>query len=149
MAIRDYHPEDRAACLAVFRSNTPDYFTDDEVAEFETFLDTMTDPYFVLELEGQIMACGGVFVRRDGQTAGLAWGMVHRAQHRQGYGRALLDRRLTWLGVHAPHVTAVTIETSQHSAPFFARLGFNTTRIQPEGFALGLDQHDMRLSLSS
>ncbi|WP_407572959.1 GNAT family N-acetyltransferase [Deinococcus altitudinis] len=149
MTIRPYRTEDETACLNVFMSNTPDFFTVEEQQEFNDFLCTMTDPYFVLEEAGRIVACGGVFIRRDGQTAGLAWGMVNRSQHRQGYGRALLDVRLAWLGQHAPAVNTVTIDTSQHSAPFFTRMGFEILEVKRDFYATGLDRYDMRLALSA
>lgn len=149
MDVRPYRLEDGVACLAVFTSNTPDFFTVEEREEFAKFLRTMTNPYFVVEDDGQIVACGGVFVRRDGHTAGLAWGMVQRSKHRHGYGRALLAVRLNWLWQYAPEVEAVTIDTSQHSAPFFSRMGFETTGIERDHYVPGLDRHDMRLPLGS
>lgn len=30
MRVRDYTPDDRAACMAVFESNVPEYFLDSE-----------------------------------------------------------------------------------------------------------------------
>lgn len=149
MDVRSYRPDDETACLAIFASNTPDFFTAEEGGEFATFLRATTDPYFVVEEDGRPVACGGVVVRRDGLTGGLAWGMVERTRHRQGYGRALLAVRLDWLRRHAPGVTAVTIDTSQHSAPFFARLGFETTDVVRDFYAPGLDRHDMRRPLAS
>lgn len=48
MPIRPYAPEDRAACLALFDSNVPNFFAPHERAEFAAWL---LDPseYFVLE----------------------------------------------------------------------------------------------------
>ncbi len=149
MDVRPYRATDEAACLALFESNTPDFFTLQERADFANYLRTMSDPYFVVEDEGQVVACGGVFVRHDRQTAGLAWGMVGRTEHRRGYGRALLNARLDWLRQHAPEVGEVILDTSQHSAPFFAHLGFETTRVERDHYAPGLDRHDMRLLLGA
>lgn len=152
MNIRSYHPGDEAACLALFGGNTPRFFAEAEREEFADFLATLAGlssagPYFVIEEDGQVVACGGVYVRPGGQEAGLAWGMVERSRHRRGYGRALWEARLNWLRAHAPEVRAVVLDTTQHSAPFFARLGFEVTAIQPDFYAPGLDRHDMRLAL--
>jgi hypothetical protein len=40
----------------------------------------------------------------------------------------------------------VQLGTSQHSKEFFARFGFQTTRVTPDGYAPGLDRYDMTLS---
>ena len=147
MNVRPYRPDDEAACLALFDGNMPQFFAEAEREEFADFLATLGNPYFVIEEGGQVVACGGVYLRPGGQEAGLAWGMVERSRHRQGYGRALWEARLDWLRRHAPGVRAVVLDTTQHSAPFFARLGFGTVGVQPDFYAPGLDRHDMRLPL--
>lgn len=152
MNVRPYHPDDEAACLALFGGNTPQFFAEAERPDYAAFLVALAgpspaDPYLVIEEAGQVVACGGVYVRPGGQEAGLTWGMVERPRHRQGYGRALWEARLAWLRRHAPEVRTVVLDTTQHSAPFFARLGFVTVRLQPDFYGLGLDRHDMRLSL--
>ena len=144
---RPYRPEDEAACLAIFASNMPDLFAPEERLEFAEFLKTMSDPYFVFEDGEQLVACGGVFLRHDRRTAGLSWGMVERSRHRRGYGKTLLQIRLAWLSVHAPEVEALTIDTSQHSAPFFAHMGFETQQVERDHYAPGLDRDAMRLLL--
>ena len=43
----------------------------------------------------------------------------------------------------------VTIDTSQHSAGFFAKFGFHVTDVLKDGFDVGIDQVSMTLSRSS
>lgn len=150
--LRRYRSEDQAACLDLFDSNTPRYFAEAERPDYAAYLEalypTATDEaYFVIEAAGQVVACGGLFVRPGETEAELAWGMVARAHHRQGYGRQLWQARLDWLGQYAPQVRVVRLDTTGHSAPFFARLGFVITQVQPDFYAPGLDRHDMRLDL--
>lgn len=147
MTVRPYRPEDQEACLQMFQSNVPKFFTQEEEEEFERYLTGLSEPYFVVQTGDELVACGGVFVRADGRTAGLAWGLVKASAHRQGHGRRLLWARLQWLAAHAPEVTTVSIDTSQHSAPFYARLGFQTVQVQPDFYAAGLDRYDMTLHL--
>ena len=75
MNVRPYHPNDEAACLALFGSNMPRFFAEAERPDFADFLATLVDPsaadpYFVIEEGGQVVACGGVYVRPGGQEAG-------------------------------------------------------------------------------
>ncbi|MPY65186.1 GNAT family N-acetyltransferase [Deinococcus sp. SDU3-2] len=148
MSIRPFQPEDRAACLALFDSNMPEFFLPHERAEFGQWLGQPFDSgeygeYFVLEHRGQVMACGGVWLdpQNSGRPAGLSWGMVARKAHRRGYGSALLQFRLKRL--RALGATEIHLDTSQHSAPFFARSGFREVRRVPDGYGPGLDRVDM------
>lgn len=148
--LRVYKRADREACLHLFRSNLPRYFTPSEEAEFAEFLDTEVDAnYFVVKDRdtGQLVGCGGVFLKGD--IAGFCWGMVDTSRHHRGIGTLLLRERLEHLRTHYPQVKAVQLDTSQHSEGFFARFGFRTTRVTPDGYGPGLDRCDMTLSRES
>jgi predicted GNAT family N-acyltransferase len=148
LSLRRYRAEDRAACLALFDGNMPEYFAADERAEFVETLDEMDGgiaDYWVLELEGEgIVACGG-YAATDGDPsiAVLFWGMVRRDLHRRGLGERLLLERLRRIDADPAFASAV-IETTQHSRDFYARHGFQVVREQRNGIALGLDLVDMR-----
>ena len=43
----------------------PTYFAESERAEFEEFLTTLSEPYFVVEQHGSVLACGGYYVTED------------------------------------------------------------------------------------
>jgi len=44
-------------------------------------------------------------------------------------------------------VRRIRLDTSQHSAPFYARQGFTVTQRTPDGFAPGMDEIKMTLDL--
>ncbi len=149
LTLRRYEEADRQACLDVFGSNIPHFFAELEKADFADFLTneaTLSSDYFVVEKVGATapLGCGGVYVVED--VAGFCWGMVERAQHRQGVGSFLLKKRLEHLRRHYPEITAVNLDTSQHSRGFFARFGFEVTQITADSYAPGLDRYDMTLS---
>lgn len=142
MSIRPFHPEDRAACLALFGSNVPGFFAPHERAEFETWLHGPGESFVVGEA-GRVVACGAVWLdpQRPEPPAGLSWGMVARDAQRRGHGSQLLAfrlKRLRALGAAEAH-----LDTSQRSAPFFARFGFRQVRRVPGGYGPGLDRVDM------
>jgi ribosomal protein S18 acetylase RimI-like enzyme len=139
MRIRPYQPSDRAACLAVFHSNTPDFFLPVEEADFTAFLDRMPGPYLVVEEDDEIVACGGHAVNAVTGVATLCWGMVARAHQRRGLGRALLRARLANLADH-PEAKVVRLDTSQHSRGFFEREGFVVQQTIQDGYDPGLDR---------
>ena len=60
--------------------------------------------------------------------------------------RALTAARLDILRAMAG-VEAVEIETSQHTAGFYQRFGFEAVRVLADGFGPGLDGWEMTLAL--
>ena len=82
--IRPFDPADRAACLALFDSNVPEFFLPGERAEFETWLGQPFGSgeygeYFVLEDEGRVVACGGVWLSPEGGGPKLGHGRAGRS----------------------------------------------------------------------
>ena len=150
-AVRPYEDRDREACLALFDSNLPAFFDPGEREEFEAYLDDLAErgpnaEYLVLETAGRVVACGGYYVAQSG-TAGLAWGMVAQAHHREGFGTRLLTERLRRIAAR-PEARAVILDTSQRSRGFFERLGFGVVSVTSDGYGDGLDRVDMRLDLN-
>lgn len=151
--IRPYTPEDKLACLEAFKSNVPRAFTESEIADYEHFFDlyaemdkgeNATTLYFVLEYEGRVVACGGFGDRYRNGIITLTWGLVHQAYHKRGLGAMLLEFRLGEIRKRFLGKT-VYIDTTQHSAPFFAKYGFVTTKVTDDFYAEGLHRYDMEL----
>ena len=146
-SVRALRPQDAAACIEAMRSNTPEFFADSEVADFERLLPARRSPYLVIDDEVLgVAACGGYHVDLQAGTAGLSWGMVHRVRHRRGLGSVLLEHRLAAIAAQ-PRIREVRLDTSQHSRPFYERFGFETVAALEDGYAPGLHRYDMRLLL--
>lgn len=133
MEVRPYGPNDLAACLRLFDTNLPHYFTALERGQFEAFLESGLGSYYVLDNEGDLLGCGGF---RGGPEAGLAsltWGMVRHDLHRRGLGKFLLFYRLREIGKLAG-VTRVQVEATQHAVGFFEKAsGFRVVAQEPDG----------------
>ena len=143
MSSRPYTSADRSSCLALFDSNVPRYFADSERAEFEHFLDELPGPYLVLLDEGGTMlACGGYAIRAEDGVADLCWGMVDGRRHAQGLGRTLTELRIS-MAAADPAVGALELNTSQLTTGFYERLGFEVTKVIPDGYGPGMDRCDM------
>lgn len=151
LKIRAFDTRDREGCLTLFDSNMPQFFAPHERAEFEAYLDDLEErgpngEYLVLEVDGKTVACGGYYVAPDG-TAGLAWGLVGRDSHREGFGTRLLLERLRRIA-RVQNAHEVVLDTTRQSRGFFERFGFEVVKITPDGYGAGLDRVDMRLGLS-
>ncbi|KRG66582.1 acetyltransferase [Stenotrophomonas terrae] len=147
MPIRPYQLADADACLSLFESNVPEYFTLAERADFEQFLrrDAQGCDYQLIEHDDSVVACGGLAIRADG-VAVFCWGMVERSLQRRGLGRQLSLARLQQARQN-PNVKRIELSTSQHTQDFYARLGFSVTRVVADGHGPGLDAVEMVLVL--
>jgi len=146
MRCRRYRPSDRSAALGIFDSNT-DSLLESERAQFLAFVDGNQGPYLVVEDHaGTIIGCGGV--ARTGSSVALCWGIVGRRYHRRGVGRLLLRIRLG-MAAGMPGVTEVMMNTSNETAPFFEREGFETLQVTQDFFRPGLHKHEMVCELDA
>ena len=143
ISIREYTAKDFDACLDLFDSNCPKYFT---APERELFADWLNQEdrasYSVMEREGRIIACGGIYHDPDTSSVGLAWGMVHQDFHRQGFGRRLTELRLKQMAEQFPGLTQ-RLGTSQHTFQFYEKMGFEVEKVTRNGYAEGIDRYDM------
>jgi GNAT superfamily N-acetyltransferase len=145
--LRRYRREDRTACLLLFEGNIPGSFFPFEIPGFLEFLDCLPGPYLVVEeVGGRLIGCGGLAEHED--VATLCWGMVAQDRQKQGIGRFLLRARLT-LATSNPRIRVVNLNTTQLTAPFFAREGFLTRKVTLNSYRPGLHRHDMELKLDA
>lgn len=147
ISAREFERPDLEACLAVFDTNVPTYFTMRERAEFRSFLEALPGPYLVLtDREGEVVGCGGYAFSDENGTADLCWGMVRQELHGTGLGRRLTELRIE-RSRQDPRVTAIALHTSHYTAGFYERLGFEVLRVIEDAYAPGLHRYDMRLDL--
>lgn len=145
MKILKYTPLFKERCLEIFKSNMPKFFAAEELQSFIDFLDhDIEDNYYVVEKDGVIVACGGVFLEEDGIEAGLSWGMVDVDQHKAGIGKMLTAYRIDLLKEVYPG-KIYKVDTSQHTAGFYLKRGFETIEVIPDGFAKGIDKYVMKM----
>lgn len=145
MLIIKYTPVFREKCIEIFKSNLPKFFAPDELQLFEAFLDhDIEDNYYIVKDNGHILACGGIFLDKKTDEAGLSWGMVHAEHHLKGIGKLFTQYRIDLLKKLYP-TKAYKLDTSQHTAVFYEKNGFNTVGIIPDGFGKGIDKYIMKM----
>lgn len=144
ISIRQYQQKDKNYCLDIFDSNLPKFFAHHERSLFQSYLEHIKQDFYVIEYDGQVHGCGGFRVDDYGISY-LAWGMLGHDHHGKGLGARLLEFRLDRIK-HIAHAWCVLIDTSQHTAPFFAHHGFKEFRTIKNGYEPGLDKIHMRLA---
>ena len=142
MILRPYENDDLDAVVAIFRSNIPKYFGPIEEPGLRNFLATRTEDYFVGEVNGEIVAAGGIALNED-QTVSLCWGMVRQDHLGTGLGRELTEFRIQ-MSLEKHGELPLVISTSQHTQSFYEKFGFRLTEHEPNGFGPGIDICKMR-----
>lgn len=128
--VREFQPEDLEACVEIYRSNEPDYLDPAGLKAFVEFLAIGTSYYLVIEYDGDVIACGGLELVGDSDTAHLVHGMVHREYHRRGFGTTLLAARIALLETE-DRPLELWLQTTRFSAPFYGRYGFALHAVSP------------------
>ncbi|MNU49989.1 hypothetical protein D3C71_389450 [compost metagenome] len=149
--IRPYVVSDKATCMEVFKTNVPKYFTEAEINDFEQFLTRLENPdesnnppYYVMELDGKLIGCGGFGEKEGVDAITFVWGMVHHDYHKKGYGEQLLVFRLAEIKKQFPD-RQVILDTTQFSYSFFEKYGFKTVKITENSYGEGMHRYDMIL----
>ena len=146
IACRPFLPDDRAACLALFDSNAPDYFAWNEREDFERYLASAPDSYRVCLQDGEIVGAFGLTVDPESQRGRIRWIMTHAAVRGSGLGTTMMGALLEQARAHG--LAVIDIAASQQSAPFFARFGATVRGREPEGWGPGLDRVTMEWHLT-
>lgn len=145
MHIIKYTPDLKEHCIEIFKSNMPKFFDPQELQLFEHFLIHDSEEYYYVVFEDQeLLACGGIFLEDKTDQAGLSWGMVHSKYHGRGIGKYFTEYRLQLLKKMNPEQTYY-IETSQHTAGFYEKIGFTTEHVFADGFGKGIDKYLMEM----
>jgi hypothetical protein len=87
--IRRYEHSDLDAVVSIFRSNIPKYFGPGEETGLHEFLRDLSEDYYVLEGNGEVVGAGGIALNADldPQTVSLCWGMVRKEHLGTGLGK--------------------------------------------------------------
>ncbi len=121
LAIRPYQPADKARLIELFLLNTPAYFHPNEQQDLDEYLDTEIENYFVAEVDGNVIACGGSNI--EDEAGWLSWYIVHPDYHGKGAGRLLVERNLEILVADA-RVKKLIVRTSQLVYQFYTKFGY-------------------------
>jgi len=144
IVIRPYSKEDRSALLSILKKNVPRYFHEDEVEDFEKFIDKHGAIYFTVLYENQI--AGGVSwtSRIKEKTAMIAWIFFDPECQGKGLGRESINFCLSAMS-KVNEVEKFRVRTSQLVYPFFEKFGFKTIYVEQDYWAKGFDLYDMEM----
>lgn len=143
MIIRPYTPADDDAILELLRLNTPRYFAESEEADLLDYLSNHIDHYYIVEIDGSIMGCGGFNRAADGKSGVLSWDIIHPDSQGKGVGSALAQHRID--AMRELGVENIGVRTSQQAYKFYEKMGFILKEFVKDYWAPGFDLYDMDL----
>jgi [ribosomal protein S18]-alanine N-acetyltransferase len=143
MQIVNYHTKYQETVLTLFDLNTPMYFSPAEKLDLENYLEYELEDYFVVEMDGKVVACGGINLQKLEKKGVLSWDMIHPDYQKKGIGKALVAHRINFLNEKI-HVQEIGVRTSQFTYLFYEKCGFELKEIVKDYWAKGYDLYDMK-----
>jgi ribosomal protein S18 acetylase RimI-like enzyme len=140
--LRPYQTADFTSIVGLFHLNTPSFFHPQEQADLEAFLADELENYYVIENEGEVVACGGSNAEEG--TGWLSWYIVHPDYQGKGLGRQLVDKNLEILK-RDTRVTEIEVRTSQLTHIFYEKAGFVLIETADDYWGPGLHLYRMKL----
>jgi ribosomal-protein-alanine N-acetyltransferase len=68
ITIREYEPKDKHDVIDLIRLSTPDYFAAHEEKDFNRFLETERELFYVLPMDGQVSSVRTSFTQPIGES---------------------------------------------------------------------------------
>ena len=143
-AIRPYEKSDKAEVLNLFRLNTPIYFSTEEEDDLIYFLENERELYYVVEINKEIVGCGGYNFSEDKSTGIICWDIIHPKFQGKSIGQSLLNYRITQIK-NVPNIRKITVRTSQLVYRFYEKQGFVLLEIVPDYWSKGFHLYRMEL----
>ena len=138
MIIREYKTSDTDSLIELLRLNTPQYFSPNEEDDFLYYLNNEADNYYVLEINGTIMGCGGFNLTDDKATGKISWDIIHPDGQGKGYGTALTRFRIERMK-EIDTIKTISVRTSQLVYPFYQKFGLELREVVKDYWDIGFD----------
>jgi N-acetylglutamate synthase-like GNAT family acetyltransferase len=141
ISIREYSEEDKEDVLALFRLNTPQYFSREEEKDLVDYLNTEIELYYVVEIEDTLVGSGGMNFKENHTVGFISWDIIHPDIQGKGVGSLLLKHRIDVLKFKG--IQKIIVRTSQLTYPFYEKAGFETIEQIKDYWATGYDLYKM------
>ena len=140
--VRAYQPGDKQVVLHLLKLNTPGYFAPEEEKDLVHYLDHEIEQYFVVEVNKEVVGCGGINLADNKTTGKISWDIMHPGFQGKGLGTLLLHHRIDVLK-KTKGIKKITVRTSQVAYRFYEKSGFVLTGKVKDYWAEGFDLYGM------
>jgi GNAT superfamily N-acetyltransferase len=144
VTFRSYSPAYKQHCLGIFDCNCPEFFSPNERADYERFLDANPINYEVCCIDSMVVGAYGL-IGNDSQSGHLNWILLNAKSQGAGIGSAMMERIMD--AARTLGLRCVRIAASHKSAPFFAKFGAIAIESIDHGWGPGMHRINMALRL--
>ena len=141
--IREYKSKDKPTLIEMLKLNTPKYFAEREIDDFELYLENSVEKYFVVESQGEIIGAGGINFNYYNKEGRISWDFIHPDFQGRGVGKKLLNYRIELLQ-SMENIEKITVRTSQSAYKFYEKNGFQLQNIIKDYWAKGFDLYRLK-----
>lgn len=145
--IRPFIDSDRIRLIEILQLNVPDNFAPSEVADFQSYIQSNGDTYFVIEKDTKIVGGFGYLLLEKSSEAAIKWIFTHPEYTGTGLGRMAVEHCLELFRSRFG-VETVMVDTSQLACKFFSKFGFSVILEEKDYWAKGFDLVRMKLKLA-
>lgn len=142
ITIREYEPKDKYDVIDLIRLSTTDYFAAHEEKDFNRFLETERELFYVLLMDGKIAGCGGINFADNRTTGIISWDIIHPTHRGKSLGTILMNHRMEQFRSMGA-IQKITVRTSQVAYRFYEKQGFELLEIVKDYWAEGFDLYNM------
>ena len=142
MKIRAFEKKDIPSLLGLLQSNTPQYFAPEEAVGFENYLNNEIEIYYIIEVQNDIVGCGGINFEDDYTIGVISWDIIHPDFQGRYLGSKLLKHRLNEL-LLMESIRRIVVRTSQFTDRFYQKYGFVLLEVVKDFWADGIDLYKM------
>ena len=142
MTIRNYQTADNEQIIELLQLNTPKYFSVDEEKDLVDYLANHASNYYVVEIEGKLVGCGGFNLSNEGKLARISWDIIHPLSQGKGVGIALTIYRIEKIK-EIKTVETLSVRTSQLVYKFYQKFGLKITENVKDHWGAGLDLYTL------
>lgn len=148
MLIRKYKDSDKDSLLELLKLNTPTYFAPEEREDLIDYLANHIEYYYVVEVDGKILGCGGFNLTEDRKTAKISWDIIHPDSQGKGVGSALTKFRIQRIK-EIEGIQTVSVRTSQLVFKFYEKFGLELKEKVKDFWAEGLDMYRLECDINA
>ena len=128
-------------CLNLFDRNCPQFFAENERADYLAFLEQTPANYQIGVDGGTTVAAFGITIDAQADRGRINWIMVCPDSKGRGIGRSMMRHAARVAQQHG--LSVLDIAASQLSAPFFEKFGAKVIRISRDGWGPDMHRVDM------
>lgn len=145
-SIKPYSIKDKSSLLQIFKRNVPANFAEEELGDFDVFLDAHHNTYLTVWVDDTIAGGAGYIFAEEYTVGRIAWILFDPDTIGKGLGSELVHHCIKLIKGNQL-VKKIEVNTSQMAHSFFLKLGFTLVYSEKNYWSEGFDLYAMELVL--